>query len=196
MKFEIIDPLFLPHCGCHLQLTVNTGEVHVLVGDNGIGKSTFLHRIHLGMSSSSSVLVEQKEIDYFFDRKLRKLKDIFLESDLGMLDSNLFHSMWQMFGLSNKEDRFLSNLSGGESQALKLCLTLTKKADIYFLDEPSQFLDFSNKKNLLLVLDQLKSRGKSLILIEHSRDWFPAGWNIQELVLKDNNLQKGAQWIT
>jgi energy-coupling factor transporter ATP-binding protein EcfA2 len=62
------------------------------------------------------------------------------------------------------------------------------------LDEPSQYLDESKKKVLLQFLENLLSRGKTLLLVEHNRDWLPKGWEVQELKIEDNTLKQGAKW--
>ena len=193
--FELRDPLFLPHCGCELQIALSTGSGIVLIGENGIGKSTLLRRFYLSILSDLRVVVEQKASDYFFDRKLTTLKSFFCEASLPHFNRENFLTLWNDFELNKKEDRMLSHLSGGESQALKLCLALCKDCDFYFLDEPSQYLDTHRKNVLLRHLEQLRSKGKTLIVIEHNRDWLPAGWNVQQLVVQNNVLQLGDKWI-
>jgi ABC-type multidrug transport system ATPase subunit len=194
--FELHDPLFLPHCGCDLQLPIKLGSCTVLVGENGIGKTTLLHRLSTSVPSDSRAVVEQKASEYFFDRKLFTLKNFFCEANLRHFNKSDFLSLWRDFELDKKEDRMLSNLSGGESQALKLCLSLSKVCDFYFLDEPSQFLDSSKKKVLVHFLEKLKDSGKSLIIIEHNRDWIPPEWQVQQLVIHDDFLRLGDKWIT
>ena len=193
--FELRDPLFLPHCGCDLQLSVNAGEMVVLVGENGIGKSTLLHRFYSSLSGDQRVVVEQKASEFFYDRKLGVLKNLFLSAGPQGLNIERFNSLWQKFKLHLKEDRLLSHLSGGEGQALKLCLALSKEADFYFLDEPSQFLDKERKTILLEVLNDLKVQNKNIVIIEHNRDWLGSGVKVQELIIQENTLMKGAQWI-
>lgn len=194
--FELIDPLFLPHCGCELQVSVNQGKALVLIGENGLGKSTLLHRFYLDIPSDKRVVVEQKTSEYFFDRKLKTIKQFLLEADLKGFDQEAFQVLWNDFDLSSKEERLISNLSGGESQALKLCMSLCKEADYYFLDEPSQYLDESKKKVLLNFLENLLLKEKTLLLVEHNREWLPSGWDIQELKIENNTLKQGAKWTT
>lgn len=113
MIFELNDPLFLPHLRCHLKLELGQAEVLVLVGDNGIGKSTLLHRVHDALGSAQSALSEQKSLEYFFDRKLSTFRDLFISSKPTGLDHEFFHSFWRDFGLNSKLERNISHLSGG-----------------------------------------------------------------------------------
>jgi len=193
--FELSDPLFLPHCACELQVSIDAGKALVLVGENGIGKSTLLQRFYCEFPERSRVVVEQKTSEYFFDRKLEIVKNFFLEAELPGFNQEAFHALWNAFELNHKEQRFISHLSGGESQALKLCLSLCKEAEYYFLDEPSQYLDQFKKRVLLEFLNRLLLRGKTLIVIEHNREWLPAGWEVQELKIEDATLKQGEKWI-
>lgn len=193
--FELSDPLFLPHCGCELQISLNLGSVIVLVGENGIGKSTLLQRFYSSLSNEERVVVEQKASDYFFDRQLITLKNFFLNGNLPHFKREAFLSLWNDFGLDQKEQRLISHLSGGESQALKLCLALGKDCSFYFLDEPSQYLDTNRKKVLVNFLEKLRQQGKALLIVEHNLDWLPAGWQVQQLTVQDNVLKQEKQWI-
>lgn len=195
MKFELKDPFFLPHCACEVSISLNSSEALILVGENGIGKSTLLHRFCTLLDPSTWVLVEQKTLDYFFERKLSTLKSLFLQVRPPQLNKEVFHYLWNAFELHKKEDRWISQLSGGEGQALKLCLTLSKETDFYFLDEPTQYLDIGRKQFLFSYLEELRKKGKSLLLVEHDREGLPAGWRVQELKMDGRTLSRGAEWI-
>lgn len=188
-QFEIHDPLFLPHCGCELQLSLLSGQALVLIGENGIGKSTLLNRLAQMLPSEQRVVVEQKTSEYFYDRKLATLKALFLEEKFSHFDQTAFTFLWTEFGLNLKEDRWLSQLSGGEAQALKLCLALSKDTEFYLLDEPSQFLDSGRKASLKSFLEGLLKKNKSLLVIEHNREWIPANWKVQGLGIHNQTLK-------
>lgn len=195
MKFELNDPLFLPHCACEVHFELDAYQALILIGENGIGKSTLLHRFCGQRDPSSWVLVEQKTLDYFFDRKLSTLKALFLKIGPPQLNLTAFNFLWSAFELGQREERWISQLSGGEGQALKLCLTLSKNADIYFLDEPTQYLDSGRKEILLSYLEELRRSGKTLLIVEHNRTGFPAGWKVQELKVEEHVLKRGPEWI-
>ena len=189
VNIHISDPSFLPHCGCELQLTLDAGKALVVVGENGIGKSTLLHHLAAKIRLNERVVVEQKTSEYFYDRQLKTLKTFFLESQLDQFHSEIFLRLWNDFGLHLKEDRWLSELSGGEAQVLKLCLSLSKDTELYLLDEPSQFLDQDKRVILKKVLENFLTLKKSLLIIEHQRDWLPSEWKVEQLEIKDNILR-------
>lgn len=189
--FEIRDPSFLPHCSCDLKLNLDAGSAKVLVGENGIGKSTLLNRLAQSLNTSERVVVEQKATEYFYDRKVSTLKSFFLTAELKGFDLKAFEKLWLGFGLHVKEDRLLSQLSGGEGQSLKLCLSLCKDTDLYLLDEPSQFLDHERKNFLQQFLIELLQKNKSLLIIEHNREWIPQSWSVQSLKIDNHVLKLG-----
>ncbi len=64
----------------------------------------------------------------------------------------------------------LNTLSGGECQRLKLAKELTKKGNIYILDEPTTGLHMSDITNILAIIDKLAQKGNTVIVIEHNLD--------------------------
>lgn len=189
MIIELNDPYFLPHCSCDVHFALQEGEILVLTGENGLGKSTLLARLAQNFLFNSSSFVEQKPMDVFFDRKLGRLKEFFLSSGLTGFDREMFETLWNLFGLSLLENRLLSQLSGGEGQSLKLVLGLSKQAKCYLLDEPSQFLDDSRKIILRQQLERLVSKGSSLLIVEHDRSWLDKTWRELSLEVRDNQLR-------
>ena len=64
----------------------------------------------------------------------------------------------------------LDTLSGGECQRLKLAKELSKKGNIYILDEPTTGLHMSDIKSILCIINQLVDRGNTVLVIEHNID--------------------------
>ncbi|MCH5139150.1 excinuclease ABC subunit UvrA, partial [Clostridiaceae bacterium UIB06] len=66
-----------------------------------------------------------------------------------------------------------TTLSGGEAQRIKLAKelsgNLTEKT-LYILDEPTTGLHFSDTQNLLMLLEKIKNKGNSVLIIEHNFD--------------------------
>jgi len=68
-------------------------------------------------------------------------------------------------------NRSMTTLSGGEVQRLNLMTHLSADLDslLYVLDEPSQGLHEMEKTNLLVLLNELKGRGNTVIIVDHDR---------------------------
>lgn len=64
-----------------------------------------------------------------------------------------------------------SKLSGGERQRLNIIRCLLKPADIYIFDEPTNFLDVANEQIFLNKIKELRSKGKTVIIISHQLDF-------------------------
>lgn len=194
-NFKIDDPHFLPHTGCTVDLNLASGQCGVILGENGLGKTTLLKRLFSDFYKSS-VLIEQKSLDYFYDRSLGKLRKMFISGAGQQIDSDFFLRSWVMFGLDDKEDRIQSALSGGEGQALKLCLGLALKAPLYFMDEPSQFLDTQAKITLATLIQEKLMAGHSILMVEHAVDWINFPTTCHQFIIKDRRLQEAPAWST
>ena len=64
----------------------------------------------------------------------------------------------------------LDTLSGGECQRLKLAKELSKKGNIYIMDEPTTGLHMSDITGILVIIDRLVDKGNTVIVIEHNLD--------------------------
>ncbi len=64
----------------------------------------------------------------------------------------------------------LDTLSGGECQRLKLAKELSKKGNIYIMDEPTTGLHMSDITSILAIIDRLVDKGNTVIVIEHNLD--------------------------
>lgn len=194
MKIELNNPVFLPHCGCEITLDLIPGQGLLLVGENGIGKSTLLFNVHQILGPEITAYLPQRELEFFSDRKLGTIKKIFLESQPPQLDVEIFQKLWADFQLSSKEDRNLSQLSGGESQALKICLALSKKAQFFLLDEPFQFLDKARREALLTFIKELLFKSKTVVLIEHHFVLSDKNWQVGEVTNDESVLRLRQKW--
>lgn len=192
-KFSVTDPHFLPHCGCEFLLQAEKGDFITLVGENGVGKSSLAERFYQQSPGEISYL-QQQPLDIFYDRSLGRIREIFLSLKDSDISAEIFNHLWEVFLLSQKENRLQSELSGGEGQALKLCLGLSVNRPLYILDEPSQFLDLNARKILSNVLREFISESKTIIMIEHDLNWINVPMKVMELSISNQVLKEKSSW--
>lgn len=193
-QLKAISRTFLPHLACEIEVNLRPGELRVLCGENGIGKSTLLRKLYEDYKNQKCIILgDQKPLEFFFDRSLATYKKILFGGTTSG-DRKIFEKFWKASGLQEKEGRFLSQLSGGESQLLKLISLCSAGGEIYFLDEPGQYLDREKRKLANELLEDLKASGKSILVIEHDYSWLSPGTQITELNIVGDTLKEGKAW--
>jgi ABC-type Mn2+/Zn2+ transport system ATPase subunit len=164
LRFQ--DEEFLPQANIDLEITLISGEVLVLTGENGVGKTTLARRIEAAYPEM--VYVEQASLDHFYNRRIGDIKKILEDVRSKSIRKEWLELLWNGFELNQKSDRRIETLSGGESQALKLALALCQNKDFYLLDEPFQYLDQGKKDFLYLFIEKLQGLKKYILIIEHN----------------------------
>jgi iron complex transport system ATP-binding protein len=182
------------HCQ---DIKLECGNVYVLVGKNGIGKSTLLKTISKQIAPiSGEILVGSKGIRNISTSELPKLLSFvpvhFPQMDyvrskefisagrapytnaLGKIteeDSLEINHAIEALGIETLSERFTSELSDGEKQLVAISKAIAQKTPVILLDEPTAFLDYSNKKKVLSILTKTsKSLNKCIVLSAHDID--------------------------
>jgi putative ABC transport system ATP-binding protein len=176
-----------------VNLDIHRGEVVVLAGPSGSGKTTLLSLIGcMSRPSSGSVRVEGKLVSKLPERFLTEVRrqtfgfifqQLNLISELSALENivlplyPLFHSFNEMlaishnlleeFDLTKMKDRAVAKLSGGEQQRVAIARALVNNPQIIIADEPTAHLDLALSKEVLKMLERLKSAGRTIIFATH-----------------------------
>ncbi len=181
-------------CG-HIKL--ECGEVYILVGKNGVGKSTLLKTLSKQiLAKSGEILLDNTEIQSISTAELPKLLSFvpvqfphmdyvrareFISAGrapytntMGRLtetDSEEIQNAIDLLGIKSLANRFTSELSDGEKQLVAIAKAVAQKTSIILLDEPTAFLDYSNKKKVLNLLKETASKlNKCVVLSAHDID--------------------------
>jgi manganese/zinc/iron transport system ATP- binding protein len=85
----------------------------------------------------------------------------------GRAEKKLAEQAIDKAGLGNLANRQISQLSGGQQQRVFLARALVQDAQIYFMDEPFQGVDVTTEKAIINILKELKSRGKTVVVVHH-----------------------------
>lgn len=180
-----------------LELTVNEGEMIVLLGRSGSGKSTMLNlisgidrpdsgEINIGgtdlsnLSEKERTLFRRKNIGFIFQSfnlisTLTAEENVLLPLKLkGIQDENLLERAGNFLnevGLGDRGDSYPDRLSGGEQQRVAIARALAHEPMLILADEPTGNLDFETGKRILDILNKLvRENGRTIILATHDRD--------------------------
>ncbi|MCS7137389.1 MAG: ribosome biogenesis/translation initiation ATPase RLI, partial [Candidatus Caldarchaeum sp.] len=138
---------------------VARGEVLGIIGPNGIGKTTFASVIAGVMRTDQGFSFDAKAVSY--KPQYPVAEDVTVEEFLRRaagqeFDSAMYQStILRPFGLEKLLERNMLELSGGELQRTVVAGCLSRKAEIYVLDEPSAFLDVEERYHMAKILKRL-----------------------------------------
>jgi ABC-2 type transport system ATP-binding protein len=169
-----------------LDLAVNTGECFGLLGPNGAGKTTTIEIceglqtpdagdvIVLGRrwASDETTLRQRLGIqlqETQFAEKLKVIETVALFRSFYAegSDPDVVVTLVQ---LDEKRDARVNTLSGGQKQRLSIACALVGNPDLLFLDEPTTGLDPQSRRQLWDLVDQLRARGRTIVLTTHYMD--------------------------
>ena len=182
----------------NLSFSVDEGDFFLILGKNGIGKSTLLKGI-LGLKNISSGEIKKnfKICGYMSQEVLLKefpstiwefvlssravySKFFYSSKDIAVVKENLKKlDLWEI------KDKSISSLSIGQRQRVLLCRCLCVSEKIIFLDEPTNSLDINVRKMLYDILEKLNKEGLTIVMISHDEEAFK--YSNRALVLGKEN---------
>ena len=166
-----------------INLQVNPGEVHAIMGPNGSGKTSLL-KIISGLNSpeSGSITYNQSEVS----SEKYQLETLYLghyaplSSELSCIENleyltNLstdiafpnLHKALQAVGLTNYENELAGNLSAGQKRRVALSLLFISQSKVWLLDEPFTSLDSDGIKIIESQIEKHRLEGGVCILTTH-----------------------------
>ena len=169
---------------------IEKGELVVIVGPSGAGKTTTLNILG-GMDSCTSgrVIIDGKEINNYSEKELTRYR----RESIGFVFQfyNLVQNLTaienvelatqicknpidpettiEKVGLKNRKNNFPSQLSGGEQQRVAIARAIAKNPKILLCDEPTGALDYNTGKQILKLLqDTCRKEKMTVIIITHN----------------------------
>jgi len=177
-----------------LNLKLNSGEITCLLGPNGSGKSTLIRTL-AGFQKAiyGKVFIRENELSTISTDEAAKKISVVLTEQVFVGDMNVFdmvaygRSPYTGFmgrlskqdtlaiekalietGIENLHDRKYFELSDGERQKVLIAKSLAQQTPIIFLDEPTAFLDFPSKIEILQLLRNASwKQDKAILLSTH-----------------------------
>ncbi len=166
-----------------------------LVGKNGIGKTTSLRiltkqlRPNFGdVSRKAKKMPEEALMEKFTmeqrrywedlgktakasykPQNIEQIREVFkgtAQEILQKFDEGKMGETIERFGLGKILGRKLTQLSGGEMQKLAIAIAYMKNADLYFFDEPTNYLDIAERMRIAVLLKEFGER-KNVMIAEH-----------------------------
>lgn len=169
-----------------LNFTLHKGAINLLIGRNGIGKSTFFDQLkEKNIISESIAFMDQFPLCPISDYKVTDLVNIISGECKNSISLNEISQKYQI-EITDLLNKYVSYLSGGEQQRVKLIMTLMLNREAVFLDEPFQYLDQNSVEIFKQVLKQLESEEKLLFIIEHNRDYLK-DLKTHEIMMQEKN---------
>ena len=189
--YEMNDGTIL-HAVKNASITVDDGEVVVIIGPSGSGKSTLLRTVNaLEKAQSGSILIDGKDImDKNTDiRKIREEVGMVFQTFnlfpyLSVLDNIILAPMkvkklkrkeaeeigmklLKRVGLEDKAKEKPGKLSGGQAQRVAIARALAMQPKAMLFDEPTSALDPEMIKEVLDVMLELAKDGMTMLLVTH-----------------------------
>jgi branched-chain amino acid transport system ATP-binding protein len=170
-----------------VSLSVQKGKITVILGRNGMGKTTTIHSI-MGIitSKKGSIILNEKEIQMkpsfqvskagvaLVPQGRRIFPDLTVKENLmttyrSETNGWTLKKIYNMFPiLKERESSMGGNLSGGEQQLLSIGRALLTNPSVILLDEPSEGLSPLMVQEIIKIIKQLKEEGTTMLLVEQN----------------------------
>ncbi|RZI48284.1 ABC transporter ATP-binding protein [Lactococcus kimchii] len=169
---------------------IEKGELAVILGSSGAGKSTVLNILGgMDKSDEGEVIIDGENISHFSSKELITYRryavgfvfqfynlvnnltakeNVELASEIveNALDAT---EVLENVGLAHRIHNFPSQLSGGEQQRVAIARALAKNPKILLCDEPTGALDYQTGKQILKLLQEMaQKQGTTVIIVTHN----------------------------
>jgi simple sugar transport system ATP-binding protein len=178
----------------HINLTLQEGEIHALLGENGAGKTTLMNVLYgLYTQDEGEIFIRGNRVTIedpndAIDRGIGMVHQHFMLVPVLTVTENVMlgveptrnrifldrataarqiREISEEYGLRVDPNAYIKNLSVGVQQRVEIIKLLYREADILILDEPTAVLTPQEVEDLFEIIQSLVDRGKSVIFITH-----------------------------
>ena len=173
-----------------VNLTIDEGEMVVILGPSGAGKSTLLNMLGgLDAATSGRIIFGEKEVTALNDKELgdfravdvgiifqfynliptlTAVENVSLMSELGIDIMDPKEALARV-GLGDRLNNFPSQMSGGQQQRVSIARAIAKRPRLLLCDEPTGALDTNTGKEILKLLQsQSRDDGRTVVMVTHN----------------------------
>ena len=173
-----------------ISFAIAPGTLLAVAGPNGGGKTTLIKSIlQLIKTTAGTISVfggsfeehreriayipQRNSVDWDFPVSVLDVVLMGRYKKIGLFkrpcdeDYNLAYEALALLQISNLADRHISELSGGQQQRVFIARALVQQADLLLLDEPFVGIDNVTEKIIISILQKLRDKGKTIIVIHH-----------------------------
>lgn len=173
-----------------LSFSIPQGKLVALIGPNGAGKSTLLKAV-VGLldrvsgriacfgrpfhkvSLQVAYVPQRSVVDWDFPITVEELVAMGRYGRLGLFrwlraeDRQIITESLEAVGMLEYRTRQISQLSGGQQQRVFIARAFAQQADLYLMDEPFSAVDLGTESLLVQLLQELRRRGKTVVVVHH-----------------------------
>ncbi|MEZ5301824.1 MAG: metal ABC transporter ATP-binding protein [Verrucomicrobiales bacterium] len=173
-----------------VDLAVPEGKLVGIIGPNGAGKSTLIKAV-MGLlplrggwvrvfgkpfakaKSRVGYVPQRESVDWDFPVNVSDVVMMGRYGRLGLFrrpggrDAEAVRRCLEEVKMLPYANRQISNLSGGQQQRVFLARALAQESDLYLMDEPFAGVDAATESAIITLLKQLKSKGKTILVVHH-----------------------------
>ena len=172
-----------------VNLSINKGELVVILGPSGAGKSTLLNLLGgMDKATSGNIIIGEKDISKYYDRELTKYRSndvgfifqfynimptLTVEENVNLIKdvtstSKDSKEVLKSVGLLKHADKFPGELSGGEQQRVSIARAIMKNPQLLLCDEPTGALDSKTGVEILKLLKKQSDEDTTVIIVTHN----------------------------
>lgn len=193
-----------------IKLDVQSGDMMLVLGGAGAGKTTFMKAVLGESKAKGKILLDGQDFYKFYKvlkykigivpqfpsiRDSEKVSDIVTDASKMNLNPDLsdeekekiIAKVRDTYSLNEIWDSYYERISGGQKKRVSIAIATFNNPSLFFLDEPDSGLDYANRKNVMEALKTTANQNKMVMVITHAPN------DAAELFTKVMVLAKGGK---